>query len=168
METLLGSAPPVWTGVPPTGFGWYQTAVPIGTHPVGPAGVAGGSSLQVGPAASFQTPTGDYTHAILTGNDVGVASSFVSTPYGALGVSVPAAALLATVALRRGQPQGPASESRSSCTMRSTCWPERATSRFGARAGARRSRAACRTSVSSVTSAKLHGRSPASSMFRTI
>jgi hypothetical protein len=132
METLYVPGSPVWTGIPPTGFGWVQTGIPMG-------GVGGGSTLgpppqlpqmtgqilaegigsgrsgptMAPPAASFNpfgygggvTPTGFQGPTPFSpfGSMPGFLSSEFTT-------AIPATALLATVAMRRGQPQGPTSD----------------------------------------------------------
>ena len=132
METLYVPGSAVWTGIPPTGFGWVQTGIPMGGLGTGPTmgpspqlpHMAAAQSLaDVGtgrpgptmpsPAMSFN-PLG-FASGITTMGQPGLTpfGPFAGTP-GLLGseftTAIPATTLLATVAMRRGQPQGPTSD----------------------------------------------------------
>jgi hypothetical protein len=100
MESIFGSAQPVWTGVPSSGFGWLPTSMPIATRGIGPVPPVPTAQVPILP-----NPIGDLTSAVQASTAVpGLFSPLVAAEFGA---GVPAPALLATVAMRRGQPQGP-------------------------------------------------------------
>jgi hypothetical protein len=136
METLYVPGSPVWTGIPPTGFGWIHTGIPMGGATTGSAM---GPSPQL-PQLSQTTSAPNFADSIGPGrpgptissptppfSPFGYASGITSlgqpglTPFGPFAgapallgseftTAIPATALLATVAMRRGQPQGPTSD----------------------------------------------------------
>jgi hypothetical protein len=102
MESIFGLAQPVWTGVPPSGFGWLPTSMPIATRGSGPAL---GSPVPTSQIPILPNSIGDLTSAVQASTAVpGLFSPLVAAEFGA---GVPAPVLLATVATRRGQPHGP-------------------------------------------------------------
>jgi hypothetical protein len=123
LEPLFGSAAPMWT-TPPSGFG-PQPPFGLGNLPIGPpvfgpqnlAGFAGAipAATQPGPV-SGPIPTNAYGYApgliAISPHSFG-ASSLARSPI-AVGteplVGLTAPSLLAAVAMRRGQPQGPTTD----------------------------------------------------------
>ena len=96
LEQLFRPGAPIWTGVVPSGFG-LQAATGIGNGPIGApiapnfAGLAGAM-----PAATQPLPG---------------PGTIPANPYGYNPlVGLPAPSLLAAVAMRRGQPQGPSTD----------------------------------------------------------
>ena len=82
IEPLFTSSAPLWTTVPPTGFA-LQAPMAMGNGPIA--------------APIFGPSTTPYSNAF----------SFVGRDFGS-GLSAPA--LLAAIAMRRGQPQGPTND----------------------------------------------------------
>jgi len=131
LEPLFGSGTPMWTTVPPSGFA-FQTPMGIGNGPIatpvfGSSNVAG---LAAGvPAGTQPLPVPAALPASAYGYGAGLIavspqslsglnlpgtspftrnlSSFVG-PEPVIGLTAPS--LLAAVAMRRGQPQGPAND----------------------------------------------------------
>jgi len=87
MEPLFGSTAPIWAGVTTSGFGWPSMSAPLGNRSMSAAAPMGapGSLRALDPAnygaGAFDAP-----------------------------VTPTVGSLLATVAIRRGQPAGPASD----------------------------------------------------------
>ena len=131
LEPLFGSGAPIWTGVPPTGFA-FQVPLAIGNGPIGPplfgspnisavaGGVQNGAPALSGSAALPGTAFGYGPGLIaispqsLAGLGVAGGLQFARNPSALVGsepfVSLTAPSLLAAVALRRGQPQGPTND----------------------------------------------------------
>jgi len=108
MESIFGPAQPVWTGVPSSAFGWLPTSMPIATRGIGPTPAGLGSPVPPAQMPMMSNPIGDLTPAVQAPTMVpGLFSPLVAAE---LGAGVPAPALLATVAIRRGQPQGPTTD----------------------------------------------------------
>jgi hypothetical protein len=113
METLYVPGSPVWTGIPPTGFGWVQTGIPMSGLGAGPA---------LGPPPQLpQMAAGQILADAIGSGRSGATMPSPPTPFhpfgyapGFLGAeftsAIPATALLAAVAMRRGQPQGPTND----------------------------------------------------------
>lgn len=101
MEALFGTGS-VWPA-PSVGFG-FQAPFGVSSRPLavpfGPASVSTATALPAGPALSPQAAFPFATNPLLYTGPLGVEP--------AAGVTAPA--LLAEVALRRGQPQGPAND----------------------------------------------------------
>jgi hypothetical protein len=107
LEALFGSTSPMWTAVPAAGFGLQQPvpvagrpiATPFGSSPLSgmTGGLGNGPQTLPGPAFPLGTSTAAGINPFLTAQDV--------MP------SVTASTLLAAVAVRRGQPQGPTNDS---------------------------------------------------------
>jgi hypothetical protein len=131
LEPLFGSAGPMWTTVPPAGFA-FQTPIGIGNGPIAPpvfgssnvTGLAGG--VTTGPQ-SFPVSAGGPANAYgygagliavspqnFSGLNTPGASPFTRHLSSFIGsdavVGLTAPALLAAVAMRRGQPQGPTND----------------------------------------------------------
>jgi hypothetical protein len=97
LEPLFESAAQMWTTLPPSGFG-VPTPTGIGNGPIGPP--------TLGPPS--------YNPGLIAISPQGfAASSFTRSPVG-VGteplVGLPVPSLLAAVAMRRGQPQGPTTD----------------------------------------------------------
>ena len=84
LESFFGSAAPMWATAPPSGFA-PQTPIGLGNGPIGP------------PAFGPSTVALSAHNPILVGTE----------PFAGLTAS----SLLTAVAIRRGQPQGPATDS---------------------------------------------------------
>jgi hypothetical protein len=97
-ETLYGSGVPIWSGVPSPGFTWVQPPISFANQLAGP-------TIGFGPAMPGQTPVpqgqGPFTVA-------GPYTSPVMSPDASGNTTAPA--LLAAVAIRRGQPLGPTND----------------------------------------------------------
>lgn len=101
-QGLFGSVTPSWTGISPgplwPAFGASFTGAESAPGPISGYGLAGGPG-QFGPSGL------SYGGAGLTPT----MSANIATPFVAPG-SVPASTVIATMAMRRGQPQGPVSD----------------------------------------------------------
>ena len=131
LEPLFGSGAPMWTTVPPTGFA-FQTPIGIGNGPIatsvfGSSNVPGlGGGVPSGPQpfpVSAAVPVNAYGYGAgliavspqsLSGLNLPGASPFTRNLSSFVGpdpvVGLTAPSLLAAVAMRRGQPQGPTSD----------------------------------------------------------
>ena len=85
MESLFGSATPLWAGLATSGFGWPAAASPFANRPMAPSG-------------TLSAPVG----------------ATLGMPVGPVGYDLPvlptAGSIIATVAARRGQPMAPSSD----------------------------------------------------------
>jgi hypothetical protein len=129
-EMMFGSGSPVWTGMPsvgltfqPLGIGNPAMGTSMFNTPLISSGIGGGSGAQ-GLSASNPVPIGMYGYGgaatpiaqqNLPGPGVGMGYGLASNPQGSwigsdISGFVTAPALLAAVALRRGQPQGPTND----------------------------------------------------------
>ena len=107
IEPLFGSGAPLWTTLPPTGFA-FQTPMAIGNGPIatpifGPSGTPG--LTNGAPALPAAVPPAAYGFGTFPLGST--AFPFVSREF-AGGLS--ASELLAAIAMRRGQPQGPTND----------------------------------------------------------
>jgi len=102
IEPFFGSTSPMWTGIPSPGFGWLQAPIPIGQHPPA-AGVPGFSS----PPQMSSMPVPQNLGQVGLGQ-FGTPASWSPIPVPEIASS--ASSLLATVAMRRGQPLGPTND----------------------------------------------------------
>src|SRR5580765_2988824 len=106
LEPLFGSATPMWTTVPPAGFG-PQAPIGLGNGQIGSSVFAGGLAMPPqplsGPAAVPPSPYG-YNPGLIAISPQSL--GFATEPF----VGLTAPSLLAAVAMRRGQPQGPATD----------------------------------------------------------
>jgi len=133
MAELFGTVSPIWSAVPYPGLAWFQTPM-AGTGPTGgiPAGIAGpqgpvalGSGMVTGIPSSGPVPGEPYAFSRgigPTGTAAGFGagpSNFVSTQMTApfphfgdpgAGAGMTAPALVAAIAMRRGQPAGPTND----------------------------------------------------------
>jgi len=127
LEPLFGSGAPLWTGLPPTGFA-FQTPIGVGNGQFGspvfgsPAisGLPGGAQsfpvpgTMPNPAYGYGAGLIAVSPQSLSGLNVPGASPFTRNLSSFAGtepvVGLTAPSLLAAVAMRRGQPQGPASD----------------------------------------------------------
>jgi BON domain-containing protein len=130
-EMMFGSGSPIWTAMPsvglayqPIGIGNRPIATPMFSPPMISGGIAGGSTGAQGLSApgAFSTAMYGYGGGIAPGTQQnlpapGFAAAYPFTPnpsavmFGpdAAGL-VTASSLLAAVAMRRGQPQGPTND----------------------------------------------------------
>ena len=97
-ETLYGSGVPLWSGVPSSGMAWPQPPIPIGNQLVGPG-------VGLAPAMPGQMPMFQGPGLFNVANPY---SSPVMGPDASANTTAPA--LLAAVAMRRGQPLGPTND----------------------------------------------------------
>src|SRR6266542_4188850 len=131
LEPLFGSGAPMWTTVPPTGFA-FQTPIGIGNGPIATPvfgssnapGLAGGVPAGAQPfPVSAAVPANAYGYGAgliavspqsLSGLNLPGASPFTRNLSSFVGpdpvVGLTAPSLLAAVAMRRGQPQGPTND----------------------------------------------------------
>ena len=91
IEPLFGSGSPVWTGIPAPAFGWFQPPSSYGTR-------SSAVPSQGTPIAN-SLPPDVYAQGLPLN-----ALAFVGSPI------VTAPALLAAVAMKRGQPSGPTND----------------------------------------------------------
>jgi BON domain len=125
-EPFFGTASPIWAGSPAPGFGWLQTPVATGHRPLAHVGMPVGLTqppigtvlpldqpgLGAGPASNPGTAVGgpNFTSGI-TIAPTALATSPYPTYFGPeVTANVTAPALLAAVAVRRGQPMGPTND----------------------------------------------------------
>ena len=131
LEPLFGSGAPMWTAVPPTGFA-FQTPIGVGNGPLampafGSSNVPGFAGALPTGAQTFPTPSAVPANAYgygagliavspqtLSGLNLSGASPFTRNLSSFVGpdpvVGLTAPSLLAAVAMRRGQPQGPTND----------------------------------------------------------
>ena len=130
LEPLFGSGASMWTTVPPTGFA-FQTPIGIGNGPIATPvfgssnapGLAGGVPAGAQPfPVSAAVPANAYGYGgliavspqSLSGLNLPGASPFTRNLSSFVGpdpvVGLTAPSLLAAVAMRRGQPQGPTND----------------------------------------------------------
>lgn len=126
-EPLFVSGSPMWTAVPPAGFTLQTPAAQF--QPAFPQSIAGIPGAAPGSAAGLSVPSimspNPYGYAAggMTPGQTFVGQSVVQGyappvmslvgPIGDGTGGVPAASVLAAVALRRGQPQGPSTDQES-------------------------------------------------------
>ena len=111
-EPLFGTAPPIWSAVPFPGPAWFQTPVaggrPIAEGMVSPQGFAAGlHGAIIGPQGQSTVGNGMVSGGVPI-SAFSPAVSLAGRQDMAGGVT--ATALVLAVALRRGQPAGPASD----------------------------------------------------------
>ena len=130
VEMTFGSGSPMWTAMPSvglpyqlTGLGTLPSAAPVFSSPMNAGGIGAGTAGGPGLTAPGALATAIYGYGSsvapnaqqnLAAPGVAVAYPFASSPFAAQiadasGV-VTASSMLATVAMRRGQPQGPTSD----------------------------------------------------------
>ena len=127
IDAPFGSVSPMWTAAPTPGLTFqtpFQAPIGFGNAAIGATGF-GSSALLGGPGASLpvgrDTPifsaTPAYTYLPTNATAAGLSAPFqfggnaqpyVGSPEPIVGVNAPA--LLTAVAMRRGQPQGPAND----------------------------------------------------------
>ena len=125
IEPLFVSGSPMWTAVPPAGFTFQTPAFPQSAIAGIPSGAPGNTQGLSAPSIMSANPYG-YAGGGMTSGQSFVGPSVVQGfPFSAGPVmslvgpigdgtnGVPAASLLAAVALRRGQPQGPSNDQES-------------------------------------------------------
>ena len=101
-DTIFGSVAPVWSAIPAPALGWFQAPIPVGNRPIGglPPGMAPGvPNISAPGALDPYGLSGGLTNSVAypgsNGPDMGPSTAPV---------------LVATVAMRRGQPLGPGSD----------------------------------------------------------
>jgi hypothetical protein len=137
-EPFFGSGSPLWAALPGPAFGFTQMPLPSGTRPLGSPpqgpGIQGaspfggglfGGGMMAGVPTPNAVPTDPYTLAgsSAMGNpnpnfSAGLSAAIMPGPIGSLpaftgseiAIGVTAPALLAAVAMRRGQPLGPTND----------------------------------------------------------
>lgn len=125
-EPLFGSGVPIWTGSASPGFAWTQPPAPFGSRFVGASGAPLGyqqlpfaSPLVVDPLGFGGPAATTTTNQPLVGpsstSGMAIAAPLATPLYPAffgpeIRATVTAPALLAAVALRRGQPAGPTND----------------------------------------------------------
>ena len=112
-EPLFGTAPPIWSAVPFPGPAWFQTPVaggrPIAEGIVSPQGFAAGlHGAIIGPQGQGALGNGMVAGAVPTIASFSPAGPLVGRQDMPGGVT--ATSLVLALALRRGQPAGPASD----------------------------------------------------------
>src|SRR5262249_25861277 len=117
-EPFFAPRPQLWSTVPVPGYSYFQT-IPA-THPMGPAassplGVSQTPFAAVLPSAPIagNASSADPTQSLsgswaVAAPPIGIGMPVLTAPDFATGVTAPA--LLATVAVRRGQPMGPTND----------------------------------------------------------
>ena len=114
-ELLFGSVAPPWPAAPFPPMGWQPSSVSVVSRPVAAAASAGPASalgFNSGISALLPPPptgiaAGGVTPVTGAPSLGGTVSSF---PGAEVAVGVPVPVLLATVAIRRGQPMGPSND----------------------------------------------------------
>ena len=97
-ELLYGSGLPMWSGVPSPGFTWVQPSIPVASQLAGP-------TVGFGPTLPAQTPV------LQSQPPFTVPGAYASPIMGPdVSANTTAPALLAAVAIRRGQPLGPTND----------------------------------------------------------
>jgi hypothetical protein len=130
LEMMFGAGSPMWTAVPSPGLpyqalglGPRSIAAPVFSSPVIAGGISGGSTGRQELLGSGQPSTAFYGYGggptpngqqLLAGPGLTLAYPFAPSPFAPQmadpsGV-VTAASMLAAVAMRRGQPQGPTTD----------------------------------------------------------
>jgi BON domain len=101
-DAFFGSGAPVWSAMPTQALGWFQAPMPVGNRPIGglSTGMAPGVlNMPVPGAIDPYGLNGGLTNSVAypgsNGPDMGPSTAPV---------------LVATVAMRRGQPLGPSSD----------------------------------------------------------
>jgi hypothetical protein len=103
IEPFFGSPSPTWTGIPSPGFGWLQAPIPIGN-------LSGGGAPGFGSPPQMSSMPAPQSLGQFGLGQFGTPGS-PSPILGAEIASRPtASSLLATVAMRRGQPLGPTND----------------------------------------------------------
>ena len=98
-ESLYGSGVPLWAGVSSPGLTWLQPSIPAGPQLAGPG-------VGFGPTIQGQIPM--LQGQGLYNNMTGAYSSPIMGPDASANTTAPA--LLAAIAVRRGQPLGPTND----------------------------------------------------------
>src|SRR5262245_47849034 len=106
LEALFGTTSPMWTAIPAAGFG-LQQPMPVAGRPIGSPF---GSSPLSGMASGL--PNGPQTLPPSAAFTLGSTGAAGINPFATPDVvpSITASTLLAAVAMRRGQPQGPTND----------------------------------------------------------
>jgi BON domain len=114
VEPFFGSVSPNWAGSPPPTFGWFQIPSSFGTRSIG-----GMSGISMSPQLTQPASPQSFGLGMAPAPGLSIANALpeaymhgVSVNPFAFGGSpiVTAPALLAAVAMRRGQPTGPAND----------------------------------------------------------
>jgi len=103
IEPLFGSTSPNWPGITSPAFGWFQTSPTLGTRSTGTMpGIAASPQLNHSPTPQsfgFGMAPEVYAYGLPLNSLAFAGSPIVTAP-----------ALLAAVALKRGQPTGPSND----------------------------------------------------------
>ena len=113
-EPLFGSMTPVWSAATYPPSGWQQTSVPFGSRAMAGTvpGVAasGGTGFATGIPSVMSSPGGLSASIYAPSSGMPVGASGPAFAGSEVAIGVPVSALLATVAVRRGQPLGPTND----------------------------------------------------------
>lgn len=102
MEPFFGSPAPMWAATASPGFGWTGASIPAGTQSTG-----AGTPVSVGPQVRLPVDPLGYSSAIPLLSPVGVPGAFSAFVTAETAAGPTAGAVVAAVAIRRGQPTGP-------------------------------------------------------------
>ena len=99
-EPFFGSVSPLWAGVPNPAFGYPSAPTPAGSRPLGQSLIEPFGGMAPGGVSA------------VTGMNAPGISPLGIPAFGAaeIGVGITAPALLASIAIRRGQPMGPTND----------------------------------------------------------
>jgi hypothetical protein len=113
-EPLFGSMTPVWSAATYPPVGWQQTPMPFGSRMIAGTvpGVAasGGAGFASGIPSVMPSPGGLPAGIYAPSSGMPVGATVPAFAGSEIAVGVPVPALLATVAVRRGQPLGPTND----------------------------------------------------------
>jgi hypothetical protein len=101
MEPFFGSPSPLWGATASPGFGWTAASIPAGSRSAGAAG-----SVPVAPQVRLPIDPLAYNGGVTPIGMAGAFPAFVS----AEPIGPTASAVVAAVAIRRGQPAGPTTD----------------------------------------------------------
>src|SRR5262245_16590722 len=109
-EPLFGSVSAPWPSAPLPPTGWLQSSVSVGGRPLASLSSMPGSSLGVLPTVLPHAPGVAAGTVMPTIGTMPVGATIPSVAGSEIAMGVPVPALLATVAVRRGQPMGPSND----------------------------------------------------------
>jgi BON domain len=114
-EPLFGSVSPPWPPAPFPPSPWLVSSIPVAGRPVAQGPMSFASGLVGGMSPPLMSPvtslaSGGLTSAAGTAGTMPVGATIPSFAGSEVAIGVPVPALLATVAVRRGQPLGPTND----------------------------------------------------------